>query len=470
MMTNMIKAGLLATLLVSGLASSSLTGAAEPQKGALSPDFNPLSLVKDIDFSGPELEGFHDCFWIGPVSYKSYNIAYPDEGAVYWGASFQLPGEASHLEIEGAFPNARYLSYHAYDQLTQPTTALLDVDLLPSQGANPFVSADKSGGRYVVRVVASPAPEKQAANTLYLGGLEQRNNRLPLVLRIYAPAKSTDLTGGTGLPQASLVMKDGRRLHGEAMCRAINSPIPGEQVREIPSVAMEKSVWQALQNDPETPTGFPARPQVEWLKFWGGAISVARIIPGSGREFLEQAIADSASGKLSKASGFYANHHNEYIDAYISEEFGELVVIEGKLPTTPANGWDITSGEYDLRYWSMCTNESLVTTAFADCVFDSNVEVDSERIYTIVVSKAANRPENAREECGVTWLNWGERGDGAGNPAFAHLILRNMLGEDFPQSVQNVRAMATAQEDMGAYFPAARYSSRKAFEAKGCQG
>jgi len=36
-----------------------------------------------VEFSGPEAKGFHDCFWIGPVSFESYNMAFPDEGAVY---------------------------------------------------------------------------------------------------------------------------------------------------------------------------------------------------------------------------------------------------------------------------------------------------------------------------------------------------------------------------------------------------
>lgn len=437
-----------------------------PQDAGVSLDAHPFSLVKDIDFSGPEMEGFHDCFWIGPVSYLSYNIAFPDEGAVYWGTSFQLPEGASHLEIEGRFPDARYMSYHAYDKLTQPTASLLDTEISASEGVNPFANTDKSGGRYVVRIVTGNAPTQPEENTLYLGLGEQRNDRLPMVLRIYAPAEGADVTGGAGLPQASLVMKDGSRLEGDAMCRAVNSPIPGEKVRELPSVAMEEGVWRSLMAHPQAPQGFPARPEVEWLKFWGGAQSVARNIPG--RKFLEQSMRDAAAGDLPKRSGFYANHHNDYISAFISQEFGELLVIEGKLPTTPASGWDVASSEYDLRYWSLCTNESLVTTAYSDCVLDSNVTLDAERNYRIVVSKAANRPANARAECGATWLDWGERGDGAGNPAFGYLILRNMLGEDFTHSVQNVVAIANAADSMGPYYPLSHYSSKTAFEAQGC--
>jgi hypothetical protein len=34
------------------------------------------------------------CFWFGPMSIKNKatNLAYPDEGALYWGARFRIPG------------------------------------------------------------------------------------------------------------------------------------------------------------------------------------------------------------------------------------------------------------------------------------------------------------------------------------------------------------------------------------------
>jgi hypothetical protein len=439
----------------------------EPQSQSAQAKFDPLSLIKMTDFSGPEAEGFHDCFWIGPVSYESYNIAYPDEGAVYWGAKFQMPQGASHLEIEGNYPDARYLSYNAYDKLTQPTDALIDHQIVPMEGANPFAEADKSGGKYRVKVVAAEAPATdRPANPLYLGSVENRNNELPLVLRIYVPAANTDYTGGAGLPEVTLVMKNGEKLTAEAMCQAINSPAPGAEKRKLPSVVMENATYKDLVYGPGAPAGFPAAEKIQWLKFWGGKISISRLLHN--RKFLQQAIADSAAGTLAKQSGFYANIHNDYIGAYLNESFGELVVLRGKMPGTPANGWDITSGQYDLRYWSLCSNESIVTTRYSDCVYDSNVVLDADRNYTIVVSKAANRPANASKECGVTWLDWGEHGDGAGDPKQAYLILRNMEGDNFRHSVQNVRSIASAEAEMGPYFPVSSYSSKAGFAASGC--
>jgi hypothetical protein len=450
-------------LAVSGLAYGGDESSAET---AQTPTSNPLSLITMTDFSGPEAEGFHNCFWIGPVSFESYNIAYPDEGAVYWGSSFQLPDNASHLEIEGNYPNARYMSYNAYDKLSQPTDALLDADIVASSGANPFAQADKSGGKYIIKVVASAAPADRAQNTLYLGSAELRNDILPLILRTYVPAEGTDYTGGAGLPSVTLVMKDGSRLADEAMCKALNSPAPGSPERRLPTVVIEGDTYRQLVSGPGTPAGFPASEPAEWVKFWGGDVNISRYLKD--QQYFEKAVAGSAAGTWPKRSGFYANIHNDYIGTYVDENFGELLVFTGKLPRTPANGWDITSGDYDLRYWSMCTNESIVTTRYADCVYDSNVALDSDRNYTIVVSKAGNRPTNATAECGVTWLDWGERGDGAGNPKSGHINIRNMLGDNFPSSIQNVSSILSAEKDMGQYFPATTYMSRADFEARGC--
>lgn len=144
-----------------------------------------------------------------------------------------------------------YESYNAYDKLTQPSDALLDVDILASEGVNPFVEPGESGGTYRISVVADEAPPERPKNTLYLGSKEQRCIQGP----------------GYRTPSASV------------------------------------------------------------------------------------------AGTRPKQSGFYANTLNEYISAYY--------------------------------------------------VHDSHVVLDEQRNYTIVVSRAGNRPANARPECGVIWPDRG---------------------------------------------------------------
>jgi hypothetical protein len=117
----------------------------------------------------------------------------------------------------------------------------------------------------------------------------------------------------------------------------------------------------------------------------------------------------------------------------------------------------------------MCTGESRVTVRTPDCLADRQVPIDRNRRYTIVVSKRADRPSNARRRCGVGWLDWGERGDGVGDPDYAVLILRNMLvSPRFAAAIQNVRRAGTEPEVMGEYLPSSSYSSREEFEARGC--
>lgn len=430
---------------------------------------DPRRIVSMTEFSGPEAEGFHDCFWIGPVSYLSYNVAFPDEGAVYWAASFQIPEDGSHLEIEGKYPKARYMSFNAYDVLTQPTDAIADYEIEASQGANPFTSADKRGGRYKVNVypTAAPALSERPKNALFLGDPKTRNDRLPLVFRIYVPDEDTDFTGGAGIPKVTLVMKDGTRLTGQKMCDVINSPKLG-QPRKIPSVVIDKETYNKTIKGPGTKPGFPAVASVDWQRFWGGDVYIGRLFPD--RKYVDMAHRKAKAGLKPKQSGFYANQHNEYIDAYINEMFGKIVVIKGKMPKTPAHGWDVASEKADIRYWSLCTNESIVTTRYSDCVYDSKVILDKDRNYTIVISKTANRPANATKECGVTWLDWGDAGDGAGDPQQGVLIMRHMLGDEFAQSIQNIPdpSNETVRAHMGPYYPESTYTSKSDFEALGC--
>jgi hypothetical protein len=80
---------------------------------------------------------------------------------------------------------------------------------------------------------------------------------------------------------------------------------------------------------------------------------------------------------------------------------------------------------------------------------------------TLVVSTPANRPSNARPECGVNWLPWGPNARNV-------LIYRHMLPDpSFTQAIQ----FATFEHEaatMGDYFPISHYETKAGFEATGC--
>ena len=126
-------------------------------------------------------------------------------------------------------------------------------------------------------------------------------------------------------------------------------------------------------------------------------------------------------------------------------------------------------GNGQMRYWSICQNESLYTTKGAGCVYDAQIPVDKHRRYTIVTSTAADRPKNAKAKCGVAYLPWPEAGDGAGHLDDGFLIVRNMLpSSNFHHAVQDTKTPGDEAAVMGPYLPHGAYTTKAAFQQKGC--
>jgi hypothetical protein len=100
-----------------------------------------------------------------------------------------------------------------------------------------------------------------------------------------------------------------------------------------------------------------------------------------------------------------------------------------------------------------------------DCRSDDRVTVDGAGNYTVVVSTAKNRPSNAREECGITWLPWGPQTQGL-------LIYRHMLAHpSFANAIQQIQQPGQERAVMADYYPEGEYVPKKEdFEARGCQG
>ena len=121
-----------------------------------------------------------------------------------------------------------------------------------------------------------------------------------------------------------------------------------------------------------------------------------------------------------------------------------------------------------LRYWSICQNESPVTTRVADCLYDEQVPVAADGNYTIVISLAQDRPANANATCGVAWMAWGA-GDGVDRPEAATLIVRHMLPDaSFTNTWSRVELPGQEAAVLGDYLPRGEYLSRSAFEQLSC--
>ncbi|EFL89669.1 hypothetical protein [Ahrensia sp. R2A130] len=433
----------------------------------------PVELkMRPLPMQGAEKPGQHDCFWMGPVYSGAFNVAYPDEGAVYWPLTITIPDldKGAFVEIAGRFPQARYMSLNSYDKKSAPYHVVTDRDITPDAGSqNPFAepTIEGEGDRsYTLRILGGKVPSEPAANTLYLGPADDVN-RSPILLRHYIPETPGDESGGAGLPKVTLVKADGTRVSGEAACAALSTPALDDPARTIFAPVVDKEQFDELLKKPSVAKNYLDTKKEEWRVFWDPRLSILSLISPP---LQEVAYTAARVGLIPKSSGFFANIDNQYVSLNLNDKFGEVVVLEAEMPRTPTIGRMAGSGEpYDLRYWSLCSNESLVTTRFSDCVYDAEIPLDEKRRYKIVISKAANRPANANGDCGIAWLDWGDAGDGAGNTGLTTLLLRNMLpSEGFTQSVQAIPGPGLEAKSMGKYLPAPQYMTKAQFEAKGC--
>src|SRR4051812_30625309 len=73
-----------------------------------------------------------DCAWAAKADGDRVNVAYPDQSAEYWFATYAAaPG--TRLRIRGTYPHARYISFHVYEG-SIPIDHLSDAQITPAVG------------------------------------------------------------------------------------------------------------------------------------------------------------------------------------------------------------------------------------------------------------------------------------------------------------------------------------------------
>lgn len=418
------------------------------------------------------IPGPRSCFWSrGPASADPYlNVAYPDSATFYWAATFTVPDNAK-LSLEGKFPHSRYMSFISYDGAGRPIESVADYLIKPNAGSiNPFIAdADRtSANRDYVLGVIDGKPDQNSKTGLNLVGEFRDALHTPkygtgqqvILYRIYARDKGTDETGATGLPEPVLTYADGKVVRGMNACQAMRTKQPLQLDPAAMAVPMDK-YYELLTQAAKISPFHPATNPPTWYQ-----------------QLDRQALYDIYTGKPQRndapksEGGFYPNLDNQYIRTILNRKLGKVVVLRGKAPTTPktVNG-DGKMGSGDLRYWSFCSNQGFANTRVNDCVHDETIPVGPDGYYTLVVSRAADKPRNAIAQCGIAWLPMADDGDGAVDADVTVLQLRNMLGtRHFSHSVQAISKVGNEAKDMGEYFPRARYMSTSAFEiAVPCQ-
>ncbi len=392
-----------------------------------------------------------DCFWTSVFDEQNSNVAYPDTSVNYYLGRVNLPPGAE-LVLRGRFPHSRYMSFNAYDEAGRPTDSLADLKIRPDRGStNPFVDGhlrQRPLRSYTVRVVSDPAPKpgNRRPNTVYLGSDGRPIFSGSVVYRVYLPDHGRNQFGGTGLPEVALRMPDGTEVDQPAACAApTNQPSTGVNAADRRS------------SGPRTHALSTASDPLDWERFFNIPRSVVR------------AASEDAARHTSREQqgGFFSDQNNAYVYAYTSRQFGNVLVLTGRMPTvahTYHRNRVFRTGQ--LRYWSMCDGTIFPTgaTETVDCVFDQQVATHARRRFRIVVSTPEHRPANARRRCGVTWMAWGARPDGV-------MIMRNQLpAPGFDHAVQDVSRPGAEERTLGSFMPHGHYTSTAAFEKRGCRG
>ena len=352
------------------------------------------------------------CAWATKADGSTFNVAYPDATATYFGTKYTLLS-GQRLVLSGTYPFARYISLHTYNLQGNDVDHLADVDIAPDPGSdNPFTdpaaSADPAERRWTA-TISPDAPASDGDNLMTTPVVGS------VVLRVYVPDDASDPAGGVPLPTLSVRNVDG-----------------------------------SVQPLPTCSTQSPDQSIVDLINAFGPATDIAPSDPPAFRRPLNVA-------------GLYPNRDNAYLASIVAHTPGDVVVVRGTAPTTPDTQSGVSPATpSQLRYWSFCTNEYRKPYPVSSCVIDADTALDAGGAYTIVVSTPQDRPANATEANGVTWVDWGS------TSVNMLMAFRHMLpADDFAQNVFNVAPGQLASEVMGPYTPSAASCTVATFESGG---
>jgi hypothetical protein len=501
--TKILPAAIIAVIALSACAPPGTTAGAGGQS-VVDPAAARLSIADQ------PAEMTQTCFWGTPTGPQDgVNLFAPETNVAYWYNILKLPAGAK-VELSGRFPHSRFMSLTSYGTVVANGTefpgvalsALSDYQIEPDRGSvNPFRDgADRDGKKRSFTITIDgqidPGAGNRKANTLYVGqaGHTEQTQTVELLLRNYRPDVNRTMAGIDRLPAPTVVLADGTKKTGPAACAATGVITDPENVDRT-KIGIEPAAYLQQLNlkrpnpaDPANPLNalptHPALRNLDWNRFINTQQTLAPFWAGTVKE------PDIAKLPTAIAPGLYAAPANAYIAAYADRTFGpdphghNVLVLRGKMPTHPTtfNGDPANnSAGKQVRYWSICNYGTIIAkpavgAVNTECLFDEEIPVDRNGFYTIVVSLPEDRPANARQRCGVAWMDWTRKGDGiylgsdnAGHDRLITLMIRNQFSDpSFAQGVDKVTTPDTEKQVMGDYYPTNSYTSRNVFEHRGC--
>ena len=421
--------------------------------------FSIPAFSNDIGVPGPK-----DCFWSrGPHSADPYiNLAYPDANVFYWAATFTMP-EDVELYLDGDFPLARYMSIISYDGRGRPLESLADYLIEPEKDSiNPFINSnsriDKNRAYKIQVLNNSPVTDRETGKISKISSYNTLNapsygpNQQLIIYRVYLPDNKTGPLGGVNLPQLK-VIKDGKTYSGNDACKILNAS--QNLAITIDAAGIPPMMYRELASQTDKPETWPAKNPPEWY-IQMDRQSLIGIYTG---EFNNNAPRSTG--------GFFPNLDNHYLRTIINRKYGKVVLLKAKAPLTPKTyNSNPTYKENELRYWSVCSNQSFGNTRVNDCLFDEEIPLDKNGYFTIFVSRLKDRPRNANKECGYAWLPMADDGDGVFDEDVSIIQFRHMLArDDFSNSIQSVENQNDTKKVMKEYFPKSRYFMKNQVES-----
>ncbi len=407
--------------------------------------------------NGMPIPGPRSCFWsYGPHSADPYiNLAYPDASVFYWAAVYSTPNGAQ-LKLTGDFAHARYQSFISYDERGRPIESLADYLIQPESGAtNPYLSATNRNSEdrsYIVELVnAVPTEERKIgefnrnAESNLLHAPAYAGGQQVVIYRIYLPDSGKWPDGGVPLPSPKLTLEDGTVLEGPAACEELKTAQRLQVTAD--AVGIPPQQYRELISQPGKPDTWPSENPARWF------IQLDR------PSLLGIYTGDINDDARRSEGGFYPNLDNHYIRTIINRKHGKVFMVRGKMPLTPKtfHGDDYME-EGQLRYWSICSNQGFANTRVNDCLFDEEIPLDKNGFYTVMISRAADRPRNAFKECGIAWLPMADDGDGMFDDDVTIVQIREMLAApEYEHAIHLVRKQSQLEAVMGPYMPRTRY-------------
>ncbi|MDX2238591.1 MAG: hypothetical protein NW203_13595 [Hyphomonadaceae bacterium] len=459
--------------------------------------------------------------------------SFPDPNCTYLLGMLYAPFGAT-LTVEGEFPHARFFSAqitpsfdpksYRYDGgIGVPEAPMVDVDITPLPGhVNPFqIGARRDatqrsyrlefdlaiGDRVAANQALRPPYFRQTGNRRIGGALFHQGpwGAWPNIgghgrgawdigqiwLRYYRPDDAVGRLGGVALPRMTYRLPDGRAFWMHIDAAGLNARA-NRTVRLRPASA-EPTEWEHTTS------------RYGWAKQVGifrGVISGFAMNTNGGTPAYVRALDKGVAGRghdLPPPNNYEQSAtscaHIDYLARSATCAAGKVVVLTGRLPTTPRTraGAPTMSGA-EARYWSIvgyyipdgwdflaAFAPNAVNGVAQHAVMDEEVVLQEDRRYVIALSRAQDRPTNARAEAGVTWVDWGAA------PKVSWTLRWLTVGPEWTAPNAPTPAKVGPHGDwahpdfdadrmwrnnrgtglLGAYQPRVHYLTRAAFEALG---